>query len=163
MPPASSLLGHVELLSKGFHRTKCLEWVKEYGPVIRLRIGLKHVVIVNEYNAIKKFWNTKELLQRWSTFTGYTDTYKGRRDCPGQTFAIMEIFLMITFLLQRYHIMPEHPIELDLKDPQMELPRAINVKLRFIPRQVTSRSSRFDWTEQPLYRTNLHFHSCPAP
>ncbi|KAH6926447.1 hypothetical protein HPB50_018707 [Hyalomma asiaticum] len=59
----------------------------------------------------------------------------GRRDCPGQTFATMEIFFLITFLLQKYRIVPEHPIELDLDSPGTPLSYANNVKLRFLPRK----------------------------
>ncbi|KAH6926454.1 hypothetical protein HPB50_018714 [Hyalomma asiaticum] len=134
MPPASSILGHIELLSSGFHRKKCLEWVKEYGPVIREQIEI--------YKAAKSEEDPKDFilgyLKKIAKCRGMPQPlFTGRRDCPGQTFATMEIFLLITFLLQRYHIVPEHPIELDLGSPETELPQAINVKLHFIPRKST--------------------------
>lgn len=59
----------------------------------------------------------------------------GRRSCPGEMFASMEIFLMVTFLLQKYNVVPEHTIECDLDNSDLLNPRQIDVKLRFQPRQ----------------------------
>ncbi|KAH6926455.1 hypothetical protein HPB50_018715 [Hyalomma asiaticum] len=38
MPPAKSIRGHVEIMRQDFFHKKCLEWAKEYGPVIRNQI-----------------------------------------------------------------------------------------------------------------------------
>ncbi|XP_077533424.1 vitamin D 25-hydroxylase-like [Haemaphysalis longicornis] len=59
----------------------------------------------------------------------------GRRSCPGEMFASMEIFLMVTFLLQKYNIAPEHPIQRDLDNPDIFVPREVDVRLRFLPRR----------------------------
>ncbi|XP_077552153.1 cytochrome P450 2G1-like isoform X2 [Haemaphysalis longicornis] len=61
----------------------------------------------------------------------------GRRSCPGEMFASMEIFLMVTFLLQKYHVVPEHPIRTDLNDPNLRLPQHVPNKLRFLHRQIS--------------------------
>ncbi|XP_077535945.1 vitamin D 25-hydroxylase-like [Haemaphysalis longicornis] len=61
----------------------------------------------------------------------------GRRSCPGEVFASMEIFLMVTFLLQKYHVVPEHPIRTDLNDPNLRLPQQVPNKLRFLRRQIS--------------------------
>lgn len=58
----------------------------------------------------------------------------GRRSCPGEVFASMEIFLMVTFLLQKYHIAPERPILCDLDNPELVVPKQIDTNLRFLPR-----------------------------
>ncbi|KAH6925193.1 hypothetical protein HPB50_001552 [Hyalomma asiaticum] len=65
----------------------------------------------------------------------WKDPGKCRRDCPGQTFAAMEIFLLVTFLLQKYRILPERPSEIDLDSPDFALSHATKVKLRFLPRK----------------------------
>ncbi|XP_077535569.1 cytochrome P450 2U1-like [Haemaphysalis longicornis] len=58
----------------------------------------------------------------------------GRRSCPGEMFASMEIFLMVTFLLQKYIIVPEHAIQSDLDNPDILVPKQVDVRLRFLPR-----------------------------
>ncbi|XP_049267023.1 cytochrome P450 2U1-like [Rhipicephalus sanguineus] len=60
----------------------------------------------------------------------------GQRACAGETFAKMEIFLLITFLLQKYRVLAENPIECDLTAPDTEIWNIINIKLRFLPRLV---------------------------
>ncbi|KAH6926452.1 hypothetical protein HPB50_018712 [Hyalomma asiaticum] len=34
MPPMSSIRGHVEILGRDSYRTKCVQWAKDYGPVL---------------------------------------------------------------------------------------------------------------------------------
>lgn len=58
----------------------------------------------------------------------------GRRSCPGHIFATMEVFLMMTFLLQKYRIVPERPINFDLDSPSVYLPHIERIKLRFLNR-----------------------------
>lgn len=58
----------------------------------------------------------------------------GRRSCPGEMFASMELFLMVTFLLQKYNVVPEHPIQCDLDNPDIIVPGQVGVRLRFLPR-----------------------------
>ncbi|KAH9378177.1 hypothetical protein HPB48_018878 [Haemaphysalis longicornis] len=50
-------------------------------------------------------------------------------------FASMELFLMVTFLLQKYNIAPERPIQCDLENPDLLTPRQADVRLRFLPRR----------------------------
>ncbi|KAL3247413.1 hypothetical protein MRX96_057074 [Rhipicephalus microplus] len=59
MPPASSYRGHVEFFRPDFHRTICLKWAKEYGPVFRMKINVLNVVILNDYENIKKIIQQK--------------------------------------------------------------------------------------------------------
>ncbi|XP_049267024.1 vitamin D 25-hydroxylase-like [Rhipicephalus sanguineus] len=60
----------------------------------------------------------------------------GQRACAGETFAKMEIFLLITFLLQKYRVVAENPIEWDLNAPETELSNISHIKLRFLPRKL---------------------------
>ncbi|XP_077535567.1 vitamin D 25-hydroxylase-like [Haemaphysalis longicornis] len=59
----------------------------------------------------------------------------GRRSCPGEMFASMEVFLMVAFLLQKYNVVPEHPIQCDMDNPDILVPKQVNVRLRFLPRK----------------------------
>ncbi|KAH7942443.1 hypothetical protein HPB49_024111 [Dermacentor silvarum] len=59
----------------------------------------------------------------------------GRRACPGEMFATVEIFLAITHLLQKYRILLEKPLEYDLDSLETQLLRINAIKLRFLPRQ----------------------------
>ncbi|KAH6926449.1 hypothetical protein HPB50_018709 [Hyalomma asiaticum] len=58
----------------------------------------------------------------------------GRRNCVGETFVTMEVFLMVTFLLQKYRIVTERPIEDDIDSPDFDLSPYSPIRLRFLPR-----------------------------
>ncbi|KAL3223703.1 hypothetical protein MRX96_049690 [Rhipicephalus microplus] len=59
----------------------------------------------------------------------------GRRACPGESLALMEIFLYVTMVLQKFKVLPEQGATLSL-DVQLVLVAAPNDEqgLRFIPR-----------------------------
>ncbi|KAH7940900.1 hypothetical protein HPB49_007705 [Dermacentor silvarum] len=44
----------------------------------------------------------------------------GRRSCPGEAFATLEIFLLLTLLLQKFRVVLETPLPYDLDDPRIE-------------------------------------------
>ncbi|XP_037576952.2 cytochrome P450 2C23-like [Dermacentor silvarum] len=58
----------------------------------------------------------------------------GKRSCPGEVFASMEIFLLVTFLLQKYRVVLEQPLQYDIDDPTTSLDRLDHVKVQFVPR-----------------------------
>nr|XP_054928878.1 vitamin D 25-hydroxylase-like [Dermacentor andersoni] len=58
----------------------------------------------------------------------------GRRSCPGNTFASMEIFLLLTFVLQKFHIALEQPLQQDINNPGLTLRDLKHLKFRFLPR-----------------------------
>ncbi|XP_050037953.2 cytochrome P450 2U1-like [Dermacentor andersoni] len=95
-PPASSIRGHVEVLRHDFYRKKALEWAKVYGPVIRLKVNFMNVVILNDFDSIKKFCNTKELLWRSSTLVGYEDRHKGVGSLNGEAWSANRKFCLST-------------------------------------------------------------------
>ncbi|XP_049527190.1 cytochrome P450 2C20 isoform X1 [Dermacentor silvarum] len=59
----------------------------------------------------------------------------GRRMCPGETFATIEIFLMLSLLAQKYRILPEHPVEYDVDSAELPWQSMLDMKLRFLPRE----------------------------
>ncbi|XP_075556563.1 cytochrome P450 2C20-like [Dermacentor variabilis] len=61
-PPASPLWGHNEVYHSDFHCKTAIEWAKKYGPVIRLRKNFRTIVLLNDFESIRKFCNRKELL-----------------------------------------------------------------------------------------------------
>nr|XP_050037674.1 cytochrome P450 2U1-like [Dermacentor andersoni] len=94
IPPATSIRGHVEVHRHDFYRKKALEWAKVHGPVIRLKVNFMNVVILNDFDSIKKFLNTKELLWRSSTFVGYRDFYKGVGSLNGEAWSANRKFCL---------------------------------------------------------------------
>lgn len=58
----------------------------------------------------------------------------GRRSCPGKTFASMEFFLLVTFVLQKFQIVLDQPLQQDINDPGLTLQHLKHVKFRFLPR-----------------------------
>lgn len=83
MPPTNSVWGHVELLTFGFHRKTALKWAKDHGPVFWLKLNFYNIVIPNSFEAVKKFLNTKELLNRSHCFLTARDYYAGMGSLSG--------------------------------------------------------------------------------
>ncbi|XP_077508100.1 cytochrome P450 2B11-like [Amblyomma americanum] len=58
----------------------------------------------------------------------------GRRACPAGKFAITQIFLLITIVLQKYHVVLDQPLQHDFDDPELPLRKLKDVRFRFLPR-----------------------------
>ncbi|KAM7315098.1 cytochrome P450 2A4, partial [Ixodes scapularis] len=58
----------------------------------------------------------------------------GKRMCPGETLATVEVFLNITTLLQKYNVLPEEGQVIDLSTKGAAVIVPETQKLRFIPR-----------------------------
>lgn len=76
IPPTHTILGHVEVLRYDFYR-KALEWAKQTGPVFRLRVYLKKIVVLNNFEVIKRFYNSAETLNRSNCFIAAREHYTG--------------------------------------------------------------------------------------
>ncbi|KAK8756956.1 hypothetical protein V5799_000342 [Amblyomma americanum] len=59
----------------------------------------------------------------------------GKRKCPGETQAIMVMFLYITCILQHFRVLPEEGVTMDPGDAIDRLPNNAKYKLRFVPRK----------------------------
>lgn len=59
----------------------------------------------------------------------------GRRGCPGEKMATMELFIYITSLLQRYQILPEEGKMIDMDPIGMTFNDVPQQKLRFVRRK----------------------------
>ncbi|KAL1441967.1 hypothetical protein MTO96_008115 [Rhipicephalus appendiculatus] len=55
----------------------------------------------------------------------------GKRSCPGEPFTLMQIFLMVTYTLQRYNVELGEPLTCDLDDPAVDLGELKKMRLRF--------------------------------
>ncbi|XP_077563757.1 cytochrome P450 2F3-like isoform X1 [Haemaphysalis longicornis] len=63
-PPGASLLGHQQIYQRDFFCNTAIKWAKEYGPVYRIRVNAASIVILNDFESIKKFYARKEFLER---------------------------------------------------------------------------------------------------
>uniref|UniRef100_A0A224YWL5 Cytochrome p450 cyp2 subfamily protein n=1 Tax=Rhipicephalus zambeziensis TaxID=60191 RepID=A0A224YWL5_9ACAR len=93
MPPPSSVIGHLELLDLCLHK-KALSWAKQYGPVFRLQLLSREVVIVNDLENLKAFSKAKELLNRPEEMNRSQEFYKGLLTLNGQVWSANRRFCM---------------------------------------------------------------------
>ncbi|XP_077518739.1 cytochrome P450 2C28-like [Amblyomma americanum] len=63
-PKGLPLVGHLPFARKVFDHKGCVELSKKYGPVIRFKVGVKDVVILNDFESIKEVLTRKEMLHR---------------------------------------------------------------------------------------------------
>lgn len=54
--------------------------------------------------------------------------------CPGQAAANIQIFLYLTGILQKFHVMPEDGVAVDLSSDCVTMNSPKAQKLRFVPR-----------------------------
>ncbi|XP_037502504.1 cytochrome P450 2G1 [Rhipicephalus sanguineus] len=93
MPPASSIIGHLELLDPRLYK-KAMLLSKEYGPVFRLQLFSREVVIVNDHENLKAFATAKELLNRPQEMTRGSDYYNGVMTLNGELWSANRRFCM---------------------------------------------------------------------
>lgn len=67
-PRGFPLVGHLPYGPRNFDYRRCLEIAKRHGPVFRLKVGVKDIVILNDYDSIKDVLTRKEVLNRTDNF-----------------------------------------------------------------------------------------------
>ncbi|KAL3188677.1 hypothetical protein MRX96_022476 [Rhipicephalus microplus] len=63
-PPGYPLVGHPQFMYRDFHCNQAMKWAKQYGPVYRIKTGPTDMVILNDFQSIKKFFTKREILYR---------------------------------------------------------------------------------------------------
>lgn len=63
-PKGLPLVGNLPFLSKCFDPAQCKEWALKYGPIFRINMGAGNVVILNDFESIKKCFCKAEILYR---------------------------------------------------------------------------------------------------
>ncbi|KAM7291380.1 cytochrome P450 2H1-like [Ixodes scapularis] len=63
-PKGLPILGHLPFLKNSLQYDRCAQWAKTYGPVLRIDAGIANVVVLNDFESIKKFLSQKEILYR---------------------------------------------------------------------------------------------------
>ncbi|XP_077551678.1 cytochrome P450 2C38-like [Haemaphysalis longicornis] len=64
----------------------------------------------------------------------------GRRSCPAEIFSMMEIFLVVTGLLQKFRVILADPLPQDLEDALVAVQKSEQIRLRFLSRDAGSTS-----------------------
>ncbi|XP_037568792.1 cytochrome P450 2H2-like [Dermacentor silvarum] len=67
-PRGFPLVGHLPYGPRNFDYRRCLEISKQHGPVFRLKIGVKDIVILNDFDSIKDVLTRKDVLNRTDNF-----------------------------------------------------------------------------------------------
>ncbi|XP_037502552.1 cytochrome P450 2C18-like [Rhipicephalus sanguineus] len=94
--PGASITGHQEMHKCDFFCTTAMKWAKDYGPVYRLRQNLASIVILNDFNSIKKFYTRKEFLNRSRFWVMKSDRYEGLANMNGTIWNLNRRFCMHT-------------------------------------------------------------------
>ncbi|KAH7954068.1 hypothetical protein HPB49_015320 [Dermacentor silvarum] len=85
-PPGLPLVGHVQFTHKDFHCNQAMKWAKRYGPVYRIRTASADMVILNDFQSIKKFLTKKEVLYRPHNWLFRGQVYGGVATLNGDTW-----------------------------------------------------------------------------
>lgn len=67
-PRGFPLVGHFPYGPRNFDYKRCLEIAKQHGPVFRLKIGVKDIVFLNDFDSIKDVLTRKDALNRTDNF-----------------------------------------------------------------------------------------------
>ncbi|XP_037503480.1 cytochrome P450 2C44-like, partial [Rhipicephalus sanguineus] len=73
-----------------------MKWAKEYGPVYRLRQNLASIVILNDFDSIKKFYSRKEFLNRSRFWVMKSDRCEGLATMNGTIWNLNRRFCLHT-------------------------------------------------------------------
>lgn len=63
-PRGIPFLGNLDFNKQGFFRTKAMDWVRQYGPLFRLKMLGVNVVVLNDYDLIRDTFSKAEVLHR---------------------------------------------------------------------------------------------------
>lgn len=85
-PPGWPIIGHLHNRAKMFDYRKCIELSKVYGPLFRLHMGVKDVIILNDLEAIKDILTRKEMLYRSENALVNQTRFKGISTLNGKAW-----------------------------------------------------------------------------
>lgn len=63
-PRGLPLIGHLPFVTRALSYEKLMEWSKIYGPIFRINMGSKDVLILNDFDSIKDVITKNEILNR---------------------------------------------------------------------------------------------------
>ncbi|KAL1473726.1 hypothetical protein MTO96_021838 [Rhipicephalus appendiculatus] len=93
-PPGLPFVGHLQFASKDFHCNQAIKWAKQYGPVYRIKTGSTDVVIISDFQLIKKYLPRKELMNRPQNWFFKEGDYGGVAAYDGEEWAENRKFCM---------------------------------------------------------------------
>lgn len=86
-PPGFPLVGHIPLRTNLFGLNNLKEWAEKYGPVFRIKLGFRHVVVLNDFESIKEVLSKKEVLCRTGNLTVDEAGFRGLLSLNGQAWS----------------------------------------------------------------------------
>ncbi|KAL3247408.1 hypothetical protein MRX96_057070 [Rhipicephalus microplus] len=92
--PGASITGHHEMHKYDFFCTAAMKWARQYGPVYRLRQNFASIVILNNFDSIKKFYSRKEFLNRSRFWVMKSDRYEGLATMNGTIWNLNRRFCL---------------------------------------------------------------------
>uniref|UniRef100_A0A6M2CT60 Putative cytochrome n=1 Tax=Rhipicephalus microplus TaxID=6941 RepID=A0A6M2CT60_RHIMP len=92
--PGASITGHHEMHKYDFFCTAAMKWARQYGPVYRLRQNFASIVILNDFDSIKKFYSRKEFLNRSRFWVMKSDRYEGLATMNGTIWNLNRRFCL---------------------------------------------------------------------
>lgn len=85
-PPGRPFVGHTQFTAKDFHCNQAMKWAQQYGPVYRIKTGSADMVILNDFDSIKKFLTKKEVLYRPQNWLFRGEVYGGVATMNGEAW-----------------------------------------------------------------------------
>nr|XP_054930111.1 cytochrome P450 2C37-like [Dermacentor andersoni] len=167
-PPGYPLVGHPQFMRKDFHCNQAMKWAKQYGPIyrgldkgrgggwnyllhLRIKTGPTDMVMLNDFQSIKKFLTKREVLYRPVNWLYRGAVYSGVATMNGELWEHNRRFCLHVLRNLGYGktSMEDHvKVSISCKNAGVQRARCLVLKKNSPFRPCERRPSRFKYEQE---------------